>query len=101
MIRLSVGSVEAANSAGFIWMFPDVRLLGLRRSGQHDRQPIAEHNPFTKLTDACGALYNGYDPGNDAWIALLGDRHRDRLRHPDGTQVRPLGERLTFSISGR
>ena len=22
------------------------------------------------LTDACRALYNGYDPGNDAWIAL-------------------------------
>ena len=33
-------------------------------------QPIAENNPFSILTDACRALYNGYDPGNDAWIAL-------------------------------
>ena len=33
-------------------------------------QPIAENNPFTVLTDACRALYNGYDPGNDAWLAL-------------------------------
>jgi ABC-2 type transport system permease protein len=73
LIGLSVGSVEAANSAGFIWMFP----LTFVSSAFVDPanmtswlQPIAEHNPFTKLTDACRALYNGYDPGNDAWIAL-------------------------------
>ena len=73
LIGLSVGSVEAANSAGFIWMFP----LTFVSSAFVDPanmtswlQPIAEHNPFTELTDACRALYNGYDPGNDAWIAL-------------------------------
>jgi ABC-2 type transport system permease protein/oleandomycin transport system permease protein len=73
LIGLSVGSVEAANSAGFIWMFP----LTFVSSAFVDPanmtgwlQPIAEHNPFTVLTDACRALYNGYDPGNDAWIAL-------------------------------
>lgn len=72
-IGLSVGSVEAANSAGFIWMFP----LTFISSAFVDPtlmtswlQPIAEHNPFTTLTDACRALYNGYDPGNDAWISL-------------------------------
>ena len=73
LIGLSVGSVEAANSAGFIWMFP----LTFVSSAFVDPanmtswlQPIAEHNPFTILTNACRALYNGYDPGNDAWIAL-------------------------------
>jgi len=73
LIGLSVGSVEAANSAGFIWMFPltfvssafvDVsRMTGWLR-------PIARNNPFTVLTNACRALYNGYDAGNDPWIAL-------------------------------
>jgi ABC-type polysaccharide/polyol phosphate export permease len=73
LIGLSVGSVEAANSAGFIWMFP----LTFVSSAFVDPanmtswlQPIAEHNPFSVLTDACRALYNGYDPGNDPWIAL-------------------------------
>jgi ABC-2 type transport system permease protein/oleandomycin transport system permease protein len=73
LIGLSVGSVEAANSGGFIWMFPLTfvssafvdpdRMVGWL-------QPIAEHNPFSKLTDACRALYNGYPAGNDVWIAL-------------------------------
>jgi len=73
LIGLSVGSVEAANSAGFIWMFPltfvssafvDVsRMTGWLR-------PIARNNPFTVLTNACRALYNGYNAGNDPWIAL-------------------------------
>ena len=73
LIGLSVGSVEAANSAGFLWMFP----LTFVSSAFVDPenmvswlQPIAEWNPFTKLTNACRALYNGYSPGNDVWIAL-------------------------------
>jgi ABC transporter DrrB family efflux protein len=73
-IGLSVGSVEAANSAGFIWMFP----LTFVSSAFVDPatmpgwlQPIAEANPFTVLTDATRALYNGNDPGNDVWIATL------------------------------
>ena len=48
-IGLSVGSVEAANSAGFIWMFP----LTFISSAFVDPslmvgwlQPIAENNPF-------------------------------------------------------
>jgi ABC-2 type transport system permease protein len=72
-IGLSVGSVEAANSAGFIWMFPltfvssafvDVeRMVGWL-------QPIARNNPFTGLTNACRALYNGQDAGSDLWVSL-------------------------------
>jgi len=73
LIGLSVGSVEAANSAGFIWMFPltfvssafvDTRVMpGFLR-------PIADANPFTKVTNATRALYNGIDPGADLWWAL-------------------------------
>jgi len=33
-------------------------------------EPIAENNPFTTVTDATRALYNGLPPGNDVWIAL-------------------------------
>jgi ABC-2 type transport system permease protein len=72
-IGLSVNSVEAANSAGFIWMFP----LTFISSAFVDPstmpswlQPIAEANPFTKVTDATRALYNGMDPGNDVWISM-------------------------------
>jgi ABC-2 type transport system permease protein len=72
-VGLSVGSVEAANSAGFLWMFP----LTFVSSAFVDPQsmpswlePIAEANPFTYVTDATRALYNGRSAGNDAWIAL-------------------------------
>jgi ABC-type multidrug transport system permease subunit len=33
-------------------------------------QPIARNNPFTVLTNACRALYNGQDPGSDLWVAI-------------------------------
>ena len=74
LIGLSVGSVEAANSAGFIWMFP----LTFVSSAFVDRRARCRlaaadrrrNNPFTNLTNACRALYNGYDPGNDLWIAI-------------------------------
>lgn len=73
VIGLSVKSVEAANSAGFIWMFP----LTFVSSAFVDPstmpgwlQPIAEANPFTKVTDATRALYNGFDPGADLWWAV-------------------------------
>ncbi|HUF99407.1 MAG TPA: ABC transporter permease [Ilumatobacter sp.] len=73
LIGLSVRSVEAANSAGFIWMFPLTfvssafvdpdRMVGWL-------QPVAKNNPFTLLTNASRAYYNGYDAGNDGWYAL-------------------------------
>jgi ABC-2 type transport system permease protein/oleandomycin transport system permease protein len=73
LIGLSVKSGEAANSAGFIWMFP----MTFVSSAFVDPatmpgwlQPIAEHNPFTKATNAARALYNGLPVGNDAWITL-------------------------------
>jgi ABC-2 type transport system permease protein/oleandomycin transport system permease protein len=73
LIGLSVGSVEAANSAGFIWMFP----LTFVSSAFVDTanmpswlEGIADANPFTKATNATRALYNGLDPGADLWWAL-------------------------------
>jgi ABC-2 type transport system permease protein len=73
LIGLSVGSVEAANSAGFIWMFPMTFVSSAFVDPQTMPgwlQPIADHNPFTVVTNACRALYNGKDAGNDPWIAL-------------------------------
>jgi ABC-2 type transport system permease protein/oleandomycin transport system permease protein len=72
-VGLSVGSVEAANSAGFLWMFPLTFVSSAfvdPQSMPSWLQPIADANPFTYVTDATRALYNGRSPGNDAWIAL-------------------------------
>src|SRR5204862_2519485 len=71
-IGLSVGSVEAANSAGFIWMFPltfvSSAVVDVNRMTSWLR-PIARNNPFTVLTNTCRALYNVYDGGNDPLVA--------------------------------
>ncbi|MFP4512445.1 MAG: ABC transporter permease [Acidimicrobiales bacterium] len=72
-IGLSVKTVEAANSGGFIWMFPLTFVSSAFVSPATMPgwlQPVAEHNPFTTLTDATRALYNGREAGNDPWIAL-------------------------------
>jgi ABC-2 type transport system permease protein len=73
LIGLSVSSVEAANSGGFIWMFP----LTFVSSAFVDTsqlpgwlQPVARNNPFTIATNACRGLYNGLPIGNDGWIAI-------------------------------
>jgi ABC-2 type transport system permease protein len=73
LIGLSVRSVEAANSAGFIWMFP----LTFVSSAFVDPasmpswlQPVADANPFTIVTNAARALYNGQPVGDTAWQAV-------------------------------
>lgn len=73
LIGQNVSSVEAANSAGFIWMFP----LTFLSSAFVDPsqmpswlQPIAINNPFTIVTNACRALYNGLPVGSDLWVSL-------------------------------
>ena len=73
LIGLSVKSTEAANSAGFIWMFPMTFISSafVDPSTMPDwMQPIAEHNPFTIATNAARALYNGLPVGNDGWLTL-------------------------------
>ena len=73
IIGLSVTSVEAANSAGFIWMFP----LTFVSSAFVDPstmpgwlRAVADANPFTLVTDAARGFYNGNPVGNDAWWSL-------------------------------
>ncbi len=73
LVGLSVKSVEAANSAGFMWMVP----LTFLSSAFVDTstmppwlQRIADANPFTLATNASRALYNGYDPGSTVWQSL-------------------------------
>jgi ABC transporter DrrB family efflux protein len=72
-IGLSVKSVEAANSAGFIWMFPLTFVSSAfvaTETMPSWLQPIADANPFTIVTNATRALYNGFDPGSDLWLAI-------------------------------
>lgn len=74
LIGLSVGSVEAANSAGFIWMFPMTFISSAfvdPASMPGWLQPIAEWNPFTVVTNAVRALYNGLPAGGDIWWSLV------------------------------
>ena len=73
-IGLSVKSVEAANSAGFIWMFPLTFVSSAfvpTDTMPSWLQTIADWNPFTQLTEQARALYNGSDPGSSLWIATL------------------------------
>jgi ABC-2 type transport system permease protein len=73
LIGLSVKSVEAANSAGFIWMFPLTFVSSAfvpTESMPSWLAAIANANPFTKLTNAARAMFNGADPGTDLWQAL-------------------------------
>jgi ABC transporter DrrB family efflux protein len=73
-IGLSVKSVEAANSAGFIWMFPMTFISSAFVSTETMPSwlaTIADVNPFTIVTNATRALYSGNDPGNDVYWSLL------------------------------
>ncbi len=73
LIGMSVSSVEAANSGGFMWMFPltFVSSAFVDPASMPDwLEPIAEANPFTKVTNASRALYNGLPVGNLAWQSL-------------------------------
>lgn len=73
LIGLSVKSVEAANSAGFIWMFPLTFVSSAfvpTETMPTWLQPIAEHNPFTVVTNVTRALYSGQPAGSDLWVAI-------------------------------
>ncbi len=73
-IGLSVKSVEAANSAGFMWMFP-LTFVSSAFVSTASLTPwlrrVADANPFTLATNAARALYNGRDPGDNVWQAIL------------------------------
>lgn len=74
LLGLSVSSVETVQSAGFMWMFP----ITFVSSAFVDPQTLplvlrwfSDVNPFTAVTNATRALYNGYAPGNDVWVSLV------------------------------
>ncbi len=73
LIGLSVKSVEAANSAGFVWMFPMTFVSSAfvdTQSMPGWLQAVADVNPFTIVTNAVRSLYNGQDPGLDLWYSI-------------------------------
>jgi len=74
LIGLSVTSVEAANSAGFMWMFP-LTFVSSAFVSTASLTPwlrrVADANPFTVATNAARALYNGRDPGDTVWQSAL------------------------------
>jgi ABC-2 type transport system permease protein len=72
-IGVSVSSVEVANSAGFIWMFPMTFISSAfvdpsRLPGW--LEAIANANPFSIVTDVVRDTYNGVSPGVDLWYAI-------------------------------
>ena len=72
LVGMSVKGVEAANSAGFLWMFPltfiSSAFVATASMTQWLRR-MADANPFTTVTNAARALYNGRSPGDDLWQA--------------------------------
>lgn len=72
-VGLIARSVEAAQSAGFIWLFPltftssafvqPERMTGWLR-------PFAENQPFTVIVDAVRASFLDRPIGSDGWVAL-------------------------------
>jgi len=74
LIGLSVSSVEAANSAGFIWMFP-MTFVSSAFVPTENMTPwlrhVAEWNPFTIVTNAGRFLYSGKPMGDTVWQSIL------------------------------
>jgi ABC-2 type transport system permease protein/oleandomycin transport system permease protein len=72
-IGVSVSSVEVANSAGFIWMFPMTFISSAFVDPSNMPgwlEAIANANPFSIVTDVVRDTYDGVDPGSDLWVAL-------------------------------
>jgi ABC transporter DrrB family efflux protein len=74
LIGLSVKTLEAAQSAGFIWLFP----LTFASSAfvpvdsmPHWLQVFAEHNPITLVIDALRALWLDAPAGDAVWGSLV------------------------------
>src|ERR671923_1205228 len=72
-IGLLVRSVEAAQSGGFIWLFP----LTFASSAfvpvttmPSWLQAFAKHNPVTVTVNTLRAFFDGTAPGSDGWQAL-------------------------------
>lgn len=74
LIGLLVSSPEAANSVGFIAVFPLTFISSAFvpvESMPSALQTVAEVNPFTVTVDAMRALWVGGEAGNSIWGAFL------------------------------
>jgi len=70
LIGMSVKTVEAANSAGFIWMFPLTFVSSAfvpTETMPSWLRTLADANPFTLVTNASRALYAGNPVGDHLW----------------------------------
>ena len=74
LIGLLVSSPEAANSVGFIAVFPLTFISSAFvpvESMPDILQTVAEVNPFTVTVDAMRALWVGGEAGNSVWGAFV------------------------------
>jgi ABC-2 type transport system permease protein/oleandomycin transport system permease protein len=70
---LLVRSVEAANSAGFIWLFPLTFCSSAfvqTASMPGWLRPFAENQPLTTMVDAVRGLFLTGSAGTDGWLAV-------------------------------
>jgi ABC transporter DrrB family efflux protein len=73
LIGMAVKSVEAAQSAGLIWLFPLVFASSAYAPVEtmpEWLQAFAEHSPVTVTIDTMRALFTGVSPGSDLWVSL-------------------------------
>jgi ABC transporter DrrB family efflux protein len=73
LIGLSVSSVEAAQGAGMIWLFP--LTFASSAFAPVETMPswlraFADHNPVTVTVNTLRAFFNGTGLGSDGWQAL-------------------------------
>jgi ABC transporter DrrB family efflux protein len=73
LIGLSVSSVEAAQSGGFIWLFP--LTFASSAFAPVETMPgwlrgFAEHNPVSVTVNTLRGFFNGTDIGSDGWQSL-------------------------------
>ena len=98
-IGLSVKSVEAANSAGFIWMFPLTFVSSAFVSTETMPVVVADHRRRQPLHPAGQRLPRPLQRQRPRLGAVdlhrLGDRHHGGLRHPGISEVQPVHRGLT------
>ena len=73
-IGLVASSPEAANAYGFTIIFPLTFVSSAFvpvDSMPGWLQPVAEHNPITRMVDAIRALFLGTPAGNDIWLSVV------------------------------
>src|ERR1044072_6432156 len=73
-IGLSSSATEASNAYGFTILFPVTFVSSAFvpvATMPSWLQPIAEHNPFTRMVNAERALFLGIPAGANVWLALV------------------------------